>query len=323
MIISKTPLRVSFVGGGSDLPAFFEKQPGAVLSVTVDKYVYICLNSSFDDNYRLSYSKTENVESIAEIQHPLFRECLKEVPHKKNLEISSLADIPGTGTGLGSSSSFTVGLLHALFRNSGNAVPKERLAELACEIEIERCNETIGKQDQYAAAFGGINRFDFLSNGEVKQRSIGLSPSFTETLNSHLLFLYTGRTRSASSILEKQSSNIKQEKATNALVDMVHLVSAFERSLLDESLSDLGGLLNENWRLKKSLSENISDGFLDEIYEVGISHGALGGKLLGAGQGGFMMFLAPPDRHQTIIHETRLKPFVMNLEFAGSTCLSV
>ena len=323
MIISKTPLRVSFVGGGSDLPAFFEKQPGAVLSATVDKYLYICLNSRFDDNYRLSYSKTENVKSIAEIQHPLFRECLKEVSHKKNLELSSLADIPGTGTGLGSSSSFTVGLLHALFRNSGKAVPKERLAELACEIEIERCNETIGKQDQYAAAFGGINRFDFLSNGEVKQRSIGLSPSFTETLNSHLLFLYTGRTRSASSILEKQSANIKQEKATNALVDMVHLVSAFERGLLDENLSDLGGLLNENWRLKKSLSENVSDGHLDEIYEVGISNGALGGKLLGAGQGGFMMFLAPPDRHQTIIDGTRLKSFEMSLEFAGSTCISV
>jgi D-glycero-alpha-D-manno-heptose-7-phosphate kinase len=300
MIISKTPLRMSWVGGGSDLPAYYREELGAVLSTSIDKYVYIALNPKFDNKIRLNYSKTEEVTSLDEIEHPIFREALKYTDVKNGIEIASMADIPSHGSGLGSSSSFTVGLLNALYAFKNQFSSKEKLAREACEIEMIKCKEPIGKQDQYAAAFGGINLIKFHSNEIVSVEPIICKPSLSKTIEDHTLVFYTGRTRSASQLLAKQSKDLLTIERKKLMRRMVDLAFELKRELESDSIQNFGQILHENWILKSQLTSGITDSQIDSWYQAGLRNGALGGKLLGAGNGGFIMFFAPPETHLKI-----------------------
>ena len=301
MIISKTPLRMSFVGGGSDLPSFYREFGGAVLSTAIDKHIYITVNKRFDDSYRVSYSRTEEVPSIDEVQHPLARECLKLTACTDGIEVTSIADIPARGTGLGSSSSFVVGLLHALHAYAGRYVSAGQLAEEACRIEIEKCGEPIGKQDQYAAAFGGLNVIRFHPDDHVDVEPVICRPGVLAELQSQFLTVYTGATRSASALLAKQSQDVAadQEKQ-RCLKRMVALVDDTRHALQAGKLEEFGALLDENWRLKASLTSGISNEQVDRWYRLAREAGAWGGKLLGAGEGGFLLVQAPLDRHEAV-----------------------
>lgn len=300
MIVSKTPLRMSFVGGGSDLPAYYREETGAVLSTSIDKYMYICVNRKFDGNIRVSYTRTEEVSSPADVQHPLVREALDVVGIRGGIEIASMADIPSHGSGLGSSSTYTVGLLNALYAYLGRYASNEELARRACEIEIDRCKEPIGKQDQYAAAFGGMNLIRFHPDETVSVDPVICKPLLLAELEASTLVLFTGRTRSASAVLVQQSAALRELDRRVLMRRMVELAFEFKRELESGRLDNIGSLLDENWRLKAQMTAGISDPQIDDWYATGIAQGARGGKLLGAGNGGFMMFYAPPQHHARI-----------------------
>lgn len=300
MIVSKTPLRMSFVGGGSDLPAYYREEIGAVLSTSIDKYMYICVNKKFDGRIRLSYTKTEDVQSRHEIEHPLVRQALDVVGIDGGIEIASMADIPSKGSGLGSSSTYTVGLLNALYAYRNRFASKETLARQACEIEIDRCGEPIGKQDQYAAAYGGLNLIRFHPDDSVSVDPVICKPSLLQEMEDSTLVFFTGRTRSASAVLASQSAAMQATDRRALMRRMVQLAFEMKEQLESGTLEHLGTLLDENWRLKAQLTSGISDPQIDSWYAAGLANGALGGKLLGAGNGGFMMFYAPPERHTQI-----------------------
>jgi D-glycero-alpha-D-manno-heptose-7-phosphate kinase len=300
MIVSKTPLRMSYVGGGSDLPAFYREEMGAVLSTSIDKYMYIAVNSKFDGRIRISYSRTEEVDLASQVEHPLVREALAVAGIERGIEIASLADIPSKGSGLGSSSAYTVGLLNALYAYINQYVSKETLAQQACDIEISRCGEPIGKQDQYAAAYGGLNLIRFNPDESVSVDPVICKPALIHTLEDSTLVFFTGRTRSASAVLAQQSKALLRNDSKRLMRRMVELAFEMKTELESGSLDNFGAILDENWRLKSQLSAGITDSQIDAWYATGIQHGAKGGKLLGAGNGGFMMFFAPPDRHHSI-----------------------
>ena len=291
MIISKTPLRISFAGGGSDIESYYRKSAGAVVSTSIDKYVYITVNKKFDDHIRVSYSKTEEVKRVDEVGHKLVREILKFHKIKGGLEITSIADIPSRGTGMGSSSSFSVGLLHCLYAYKNKYVSAARLAEESSYIEINKCGGPIGKQDQYSAAFGGFNFIQFNTDGSVKVEPLIFKRKTKELLKKNLLLFYTGITRSASSILIKQVNNISISiEKRNILEDMVTLAYKLKADLQDNRLDTFGDILHQNWILKKELSDDISNPQIDVWYDIALKNGAAGGKLLGAGGGGFLLF---------------------------------
>ena len=302
MLTTKTPLRISFVGGGSDLPSFYEKSVGAVISTTINKYVYLTVNKKFDKNIRVSYSKTEICDDIHKIQHPIVRECLKKCSIDNSIEISSMADIPSSGTGLGSSSAFTVGLLNALYAYLGVFKNNHFLAETACDIEINKCKEPIGKQDQYGVSIGGLKTIKFLENGEVIVNRCAISQKRKTDFEKKLLMLYTGRSRSASGILKDQTKNINSSKEKKqTMQEMVNLVYDFSYELMEGDIDNLGPILHENWLRKKSIASNISSGWIDEAYEIALNMGATGGKILGAGNGGFFLFFCNPEHHALIL----------------------
>jgi D-glycero-alpha-D-manno-heptose-7-phosphate kinase len=300
MIVSKTPLRMSYVGGGSDLPSFYREEMGAVLSTSIDQYVYITVNKKFDGKIRLSYSKTEEVDRASQIEHPLVREALSVMSIHGGIEITSVADIPSKGTGLGSSSSYTVGLLNALYAFKNQYASKELLASQACDIEINRCGEPIGKQDQYAVAYGGLNLIRFHPNDTVSVDPVICKSELLHQIEDSTLVIYTGRTRSASVILKQQSEAMQLDDRRALLRRMVQLAFELKKELESGSIVNFGSILNENWRLKAQLSEGITDPQIDEWYSSGLKAGASGGKLLGAGNGGFLMFFAPQERHNSI-----------------------
>jgi len=303
MIISKTPMRMSFVGGGSDLASFYRQHGGAVVSTAIDKYMYITVNRKFDSGIRASYSRTEEVEAAHQIEHPLIRAALKLVGIEGGVEMASMADIPSRGTGLGSSSSFTVGLLHALYGFKNRYVSAEKLASESCRIEIEICGDPIGKQDQYAAAYGGLNYIRFHSDESVTVDPILSRAETIQRLQDHILVFYTGRIRSASELLSEQSKKTASDnRLQQTLEKMVDLARDLKRELEENNLDAFGEILHANWELKKTLVKGISDGEIDGWYESARAAGAQGGKLLGAGRGGFMMFFAPPERHAAIAH---------------------
>jgi len=293
MIVSKTPLRMSFVGGGSDLPSYYRDEVGAVLSTSIDKYMYICVNKKFDGRIRVSYTRTEDVEHRQQVEHPLVREALALVGIDGGIEIASMADIPSSGSGLGSSSTYTVGLLNALYAYQNLFASKEKLARQACEIEIDRCGEPIGKQDQYAAAYGGLNLIRFHADESVSVDPVICKPELLQDMEESTLVFFTGRTRSASAILVNQSAAMKSLDRRALMRRMVALAFEMKQQLESGTLEHLGELLDENWCLKAQLTASISDPQIDAWYAKGIANGALGGKLLGAGNGGFMMFYAP------------------------------
>ena len=305
MIISRTPLRISFVGGGSDIPAYYTQSPGAVVSTAINKYIYITVNKKFDNRIRASYSKTENVDDASQIEHPLIRECLKKVGIERGIEVTSMSDIPGEGTGLGSSSSYTVGLLNALYAYIGKYASAEKLAREACEIEIEILGDPIGKQDQYIAAYGGLQFIQFLSDGTVDVSPIICSSDVKKRLSESCLLLYTGLTRSNSTILAKQSMNMSDNVNSRVImIQMVALAHEMQRQL-NNSISDFGALLHENWLLKRKMAEGVTSDQIDKWYEIARKNGVEGGKILGAGGGGFLLLYAKKRNHAKILASLR------------------
>jgi D-glycero-alpha-D-manno-heptose-7-phosphate kinase len=292
---------MSFVGGGSDLPGYYRRFGGAVLSTTIDQYIYVNVNRKFDPGIRVAYSKTEEVAHVAEVEHRLVRAAMEMLSIPEGIEITTIADIPARGTGLGSSSTFTVGLLHALHTYLGLPVDAAELGRASCEVEIDRCGEPIGKQDQFAAAFGGLNLIVFNPDDSVEVQRIALSAATRSALDSQLLCFYTGLSRSASAILKHQNDEVENSKAKQqALARMVDLSFILRDELLADNFDALGPILHENWELKKSLSAKVSSSELDALYDAARGAGAVGGKLLGAGAGGFLMFIAPSERHDAI-----------------------
>jgi len=320
MIISRTPLRMSFVGGGSDMRAFYAQHDGAVLSSAVNKYVFVTVNRKFDDGIRVAYSKTEEVASAAEVEHRLVRAALARLAIGGGVEITTIADVPARGTGLGSSSSFTVGLLNALNAFQGRPVSRDYLATESCHIEIEVCGEPIGKQDQYAAAFGGFNLIEFFANETVRVSPVIIRPDILTRLQSQLLVFYTGQTRSASALLADQSAAVgASADKRHALRRMVELAHQLKSDLESGCLEAFGAILDENWNLKKSLSAAVSSDQIDAWYNAARRSGATGGKILGAGAGGFLLFFAPPERHDAIESSLPgLRRFPMRFEAMGS-----
>ena len=301
MIISKTPLRMSFVGGGSDLPVFYRKFGGAVVSTAINKFVYVTVNKKFDDRIRVSYSKTEEARTVDRIKHPLVREAMKMLGISGGVEITSIADIPAKGSGLGSSSSFTVGLLHALHAYACRYASAEQLARESCEIEIDRCGEPIGRQDQFAAAFGGFNFIEFYPDDSVSIEPIICKRETVQQLEDNTVVFYTGITRSASALLKTQQQVVASEGAKQKVMrKMVELAHQLKAELQKNNLQAFGEIVHENWQLKRSLTSAVSTSAIDDWYAAGRKAGAVGGKLLGAGSGGFMMFYAPKERHDAI-----------------------
>lgn len=325
MIITKTPFRISFVGGGSDLEAFYSKRKGAVLSTTIDKYMYISSHKFFEsDKIRCKYSQTETVNSVHDLQHPILRTVLNDYD-VNGIEVSSIADIPG-GTGMGSSSSFTVGLLHNLSAYTGKYVTKEDLGAGACRIEIDLLGEPIGKQDQYAAAYGGLNVIEFHPDGSVTVDPVYLLPEVRSQLNANLKLYYIGNQRSASAILVEQKKNTSQESKFDALSRMVELVYELKQALIEGQLDAFGEMLHENWMLKQSLASGISNPRINSLYDAARSSGALGGKLLGAGGGGFMLFYVPTDNHSAVDEAMKrldAEPFDFSMETDGSKVIHI
>jgi D-glycero-alpha-D-manno-heptose-7-phosphate kinase len=301
MIITRAPYRISFFGGGSDIESFYSQSPGAVISTSINKYTYLSTHRFFDvDKIRVKYSKTETKGSVAEIEHPIVREVLKKFKIQGAIEISSNGDVVA-GSGLGSSSAFTVALLHNMYTHEGQFAGKLQLAEEACDIEINRLNEPIGKQDQYAAAFGGLNVIRFPTAGQTVVETVHLKKDIYQRLEQNLLMFYTGIPRSTSSILGEQTTNMSQRDKFDIMLRMVDLVWVAREALYDGELHRFGELLNLGWNMKRQVASKITNPDIDRMYQQGMEAGAVGGKLLGAGGGGFLMFYAEPE------HQDRLR----------------
>ena len=323
MIISRTPFRVSFAGGGSDIPTFYRKEVGAVLSTSIDKYVYLAIHPFFDSKkIQLKYSKTELVSNMDEIAHPIFRVATK-MYDLNGVDINSIADVP-SGTGLGSSSSFTVGLLNAINAYNERMVSSERLAKEACQIEIDILKSPIGKQDQYAAAFGGLNFITFYPDESVNVHKIIMDSNKKKELEDNLIMIYTGDVRSANKILEHQNIAIEQAAKFDNQRKMVQLAYDLKASLEVNDIDNFGRILNEGWLLKKSLVQSISSDCIDDIYRNGIESGALGGKLLGAGGGGFILFYCPKEKQDKFRKQMKnYTEFRFNFDNSGSKIIYI
>ncbi len=308
MIISRTPFRVSFFGGGTDYPAWFQEHKGAVLATTIDKYCYITcryLPPFFEHKSRIIYSKMEHVQSVDEIDHPAVREVLRFLQINAGVEIHHDGDLPAR-TGLGSSSSFTVGLLNSLYAMKGMMVSQEQLAKEAIYIEQEMCKDNVGCQDQVLAAHGGFNYIEFGGTNHLQIRKITLTYEKLKFFQSHLMMVFTGFSRMASEIAAHQIRNIPKKKAE--LKAMYQMAQQAVQDLNRNDLMAFGKMLHESWLLKRSLSDKISTPYIDEIYDTARKNGAIGGKLLGAGGGGFVLLFAPPEKQKKIA--LKLKKFL-------------
>lgn len=298
MIISQTPLRVSLFGGGTDFHGFYSRHSGAVLSLAIDKYIYVIVKERFDTKIYINYSHKEIVDHPNEIKHDLIREALIMVGIKDSIEITILADVPSEGSGLGSSSSLLVGLLNALYSYIGSQVSQERLAQEACKIEIDILGRPIGIQDQYIAAFGNLRLFEFEKNGSVGVSSLDISEENKREFISNLMLFYTNTTRQSSSILKEQSDNIESNHVKLLkLKDMVYLA---KKLIVSNNTFTIGKLLHDSWLYKKILSTGITNDELDNMLKVGMDAGALGGKISGAGGGGFLLLYCTKQRQQEV-----------------------
>lgn len=317
MIVVQTPLRISFVGGGTDFKDFYRREEGAVLSSAIDKHVYVIVKERFDEKIYVNYSKKEVVDRVDELEHELVREAMRLTGVDRGVEITTLADVPSEGSGLGSSSSVTVGLLQALSTYQGQILPTEELARFACRIEIDILGKPIGKQDQYIAAYGGLQRLRFCSDESVHVEALPLSEETKRRLGENLLLFFTNRTRSSADILTEQRDGIPAQRA--ALHEMAGLVKGAWDSLVEGDLDGLGELLDRGWRLKKSLASRISDGEIDNLYERACKAGAVGGKIAGAGGGGFLLLYVPKGRQDDVRQALgHLRELPFNLERDGS-----
>ena len=321
MIIARSPLRISLGGGGTDLPSYYAEHEGFLVAAAIDKYVYITVHQTFVPELIVKYSKLERVAHARDVQHPIIRECLLHLGlDGAALEIASMADIPA-GTGLGSSGSFTTALLKALHAHKKSLVHPRELAEQACHVEIERLGEPIGKQDQYIAAFGGLTCFRFLTDGRVEARPLRLDPDTLHALEDNLLLFFTGYSRSASEILREQD---QKSRATDAgMTSNLHFV---KRLGLDSCAALEGGdlerfaeLMNTHWQWKKQRSGAMSNPAIDQWYELALRSGALGGKLIGAGGGGFLMFYAEDKRQlRQALSQAGLREVRFRFDFEGT-----
>jgi D-glycero-alpha-D-manno-heptose-7-phosphate kinase len=298
VIIVQTPLRISFFGGGTDFPSFYQMDGGCVLTSAINKYIFITIKERFDRKLRIGYTQTEMVDSVDQIQHELIREAFRKTGISQGVEITTMGDIPSAGSGLGSSSTVTVGALHAMYSYLGEIVPVERLAREACEIEIDILGKPIGVQDQYIAAFGGLRLLEFCPDGEIISQKIDLDSCLKRQLNESLMLFYTGTTRRSESILDEQKKNINGR--LGILREMKHMALVARDELLAGHMEAFGQLLDESWQLKKQLASQISNDNLDEIYQAARRAGALGGKIAGAGGGGFLLLYCPLEKREAV-----------------------
>ncbi len=298
MLASRTPLRVSFFGGGTDFKGYYELDYGCVLSTAIDKYIYIMVNKKFDQHIQLNYRLTEIVENVEQIMHPTIREAMRFVGVENGIELSAMADVPSHGTGLGSSSSFVVGVLNALYALKEERADAERLAQDACRIEIETLNEPIGKQDQYIAAHGGFSFIKFQKDGQVSVEPVKVPKQTAEELQKNLLFFHTGISRSSGRVLKEQKQNIGSKIE---YLDRLRKMAEVAKGKLERGdLGAFGEMLDESWQLKRTFASGVSTEMIDEYYSSAISAGAKGGKVLGAGGGGFFMFYCEPEKQDAV-----------------------
>jgi D-glycero-alpha-D-manno-heptose-7-phosphate kinase len=298
MIITQTPLRIGLLGGGTDLPGYYREHGGRVLNCALDKYVYVIVKQRFDDDIYVNYSKKEIVSRVEDLEHELVREAMQMTGVAGGVEITTLADIPSAGSGLGSSSAVTVGLLHALFAYQGRQVSAEELAERACSIEIERCGKPIGKQDQYIAALGGIRDIRFGPGDEVVAEELDLRPADRWALQHQIMLFYTGVTRSADTILAEQNANIE---ATRPQLDLLRDLAGFAAERLRNGEVDaIGPALRESWEAKRKLASRVSNDQIDAAVTRALDAGASGAKLTGAGGGGFLLVICPVERQRRV-----------------------
>src|SRR2546421_7447037 len=325
MIITRSPLRISLGGGGTDLPSYYRKYGGFLIAAAIDKYVYITVHRRFVDGFLLKYSQLEEAGTIDEIKHRIMREALKLAGvHERNLEIASMADIPA-GTGLGSSGSFTTALLKALYALRKNPVDASELAEQACCIEIEKLREPIGKQDQYIATYGGITCFKFMPDGRVEAWPLKISEETLFNLEDNLLLFFTGYSRSASTILKEQDD--KSKKSDTAMMENLHFIKDLgkqsQKALEAGNLEEFARLMDVHWRRKKERSKGMSNNDINAWYDCAMANGALGGKVIGAGGGGFLMFYAEDKvklRHA--MRERGLAEVRFRFDFEGTKILN-
>jgi len=319
MIIVRTPLRVSFVGGGSDLKVFYSQKQGQVICTAIDKFVYAIVKERFDDMIYINYSKKECVPCVSEIRHDLVREAMKITGVEKGVEITTLADIPSSGSGLGSSSSITVALLHALYSYQNMLVTAEQLARDACHIEIDIMKKPIGRQDQYAAAYGGVNKFTFNAGDITERTPIHLQSNLKRKFASSLLLYYTGITRKADKILAEQNKNLASPVTSAKLEKMVSLVDPFIQAMQNGAIETWGELMDLNWQLKQKMASGIDNEQISEMYLKARLAGALAGKIAGAGGGGFLLLIVPREKQNAVfeaLEDYREMPFM--IEESGS-----
>ena len=316
MIIVQTPLRVSFFGGGTDFPSYFRREGGCVLTTAIDKYIFITVKKRFDHLLRVGYTRTEMVTSLDEIQHELFREALRLTGIREAVEINSTGDIPSAGTGLGSSSTVTVGTLHALYTLMGEIVPAERLAREACEIELDILDKPIGVQDQYIAAYGGLRFIEFHPDGLVSIQKVVMDVDSQRRLNDNLLLFFTGTERRADLILKEQVDNISERRPI--LKRMAQMAEIARQELVAGNVDAIGVLLQEAWSLKKQLASGISNGAIDGMYSAALRAGAIGGKITGAGGGGFLLLYCPHDKQDAVRSALGLQELPFQLEPDGT-----
>lgn len=321
MIISRAPVRISMGGGGTDLESYYSRFGGFLMATAINKFVHILLNKRFESSIRLSYSKTEIVDNVEDIEHNIFREALKYFNIDKNIEIVSMADVP-SNCGLGTSSTFTVALLNALFAFKRNYVSLSKLAETACHIEIDVLKEPIGKQDQYVAAYGGFNAYYFNQDGTVDIEPINISDGALMELQSNLFLFYLSKSRFASNVLKDQNTKVLENDSQ--VIERLHKIKEigfYTKKIFEAGkINEFGELLNEHWKVKKGLSNKISDSTIDEIYDVALKNGALGGKVVGAGGGGFLLFYCPHNKIKFLeaMEKLSLKPTWFTFEKEGA-----
>lgn len=317
MIIVQTPLRVSFFGGGTDMPSFYLSEGGCVLTSAIDKYIFVTIKKRFDQLVRVGYTRTEMAENVADIQHELIREAFLVSGIKRGVEITTMGDIPSAGSGLGSSSTVTVGALHAMYSYQGKLVTPEILARQACEIEIDRLCKPIGVQDQYIAAYGGFKFLEFKPSGEILVSNVEVDQSTRRKLNQNLLLFYTGTTRKADAILEEQKKNMAER--VSVLRRLREMTYVARDELGAGNVDTIGELLHESWKLKKKLASNISNSSIDVLYQTARKAGALGGKITGAGGGGFLLLYCPLQYQENLREAlSGYQELPFNLEDEGS-----
>lgn len=324
MIVTRTPVRIPLGGGGTDLPSYYTQYGGSLLSAAIDKYIYVTVNKRFEDSIRVSYSETEIAGTAERIKHPIVREALKLLNIDSGVEITSVADVP-SNTGLGTSSSFTVGLLHALHTYKREKISAKDLAEEACFLEIELLKGPIGKQDQYAAAYGGLISLEIDRLGNAKVEQLHLSEDARDQLESNTLLFYTGIRRSAGKVLSVQNraTSIKREKTVDGLHKIKKIGQQTKEAFLGEDLDKFGKLLDVHWQTKKNLSDKISSGQVDRWYRTAKRNGASGGKLMGAGGGGFFMFYCNNGKNgfRKVMRKEGLREMPFRIDYEGSKVL--